>query len=141
MKGRIWSSIVLAAIGAGLLLAAGFASPAEGGSQSSDRNAARGGTLRVDLTSDFDYIDSSLAYFTHSWQLLNATQLKLLGFPDKEGAAGSRMVAHAAAGFPKVSRDGKTYTFTIKRGFRFSDGSAVTSANFRAAIARALNPR
>jgi ABC-type transport system substrate-binding protein len=141
MKGRIWSSIALAAVGAGLLLAAGFASPAEGGSEASDRNAARGGTLRVDLTSDFDYIDTSLAYFSHSWQLLNATQLKLLGFPDKEGAAGSRMVPHAAAGFPKVSRDGKTYTFTIKQGFKFSDGSAVTSASFRAAIARALNPR
>jgi ABC-type transport system substrate-binding protein len=141
MKGRIWSSIALAAVGAGLLLAAGFASPAEGGSEASDRNAARGGTLRVDLTSDFDYIDTSLAYFSHSWQLLNATQLKMLGFPDKEGAAGSRMVPHAAAGFPKVSRDGKTYTFTIKQGFKFSDGSAVTSASFRAAIARALNPR
>ena len=141
MKGRIWSSIVLAAIGAGLLLAAGFASPADGGSQSSDRNAARGGTLRVDLSSDFDYIDSSLAYFSHSWQMLNATQLKLLSFPDKEGAAGSRMRPEAAAGFPRVSRDGKTYTFTIRQGFKFSDGSAVTSANFRAAIARALNGR
>jgi ABC-type transport system substrate-binding protein len=141
MKGRIWSSIVLAAIGAGLLLTAGFASPAEGGSQASDRNAARGGTLRVDLSSDFDYIDSSLAYFSHSWQALNATQLKMLSFPDKEGAAGSRMRAEAAAGFPRVSRDGRTYTFTIRPGFKFSDGSAVTAANFRAAIARALNSR
>jgi peptide/nickel transport system substrate-binding protein len=142
MKGRIWSSIVLAAIGAGLLLAAGFASPAEGGSQASDRSAARGGTLRVDFTpNDFDYIDTSLAYFSHSWQMLNATQLKLISFPDKEGAAGSRMRPEAAAGFPRVSRDGRTYTFTIKRGFRFSNGAPVTSANFRAAIARALNPR
>ena len=141
MKGRIWSSVALAAVGAGLLLAAGFASPAEGGSQASDKSAARGGTLRVDLSSDFDYIDTSLAYFSHSWQALNATQLKMLSFPDKEGAAGSRMRPEAAAGFPRVSRDGRTYTFQIKRGFRFSDGSAVTANSFRAAIARALNPR
>ena len=83
----------------------------------------------------------ALSYFSHSWQLLNATQLKLLSFPDVEGAAGSRMRPEAAAGFPRVSADGKTYTFTVKRGFKFSDGSNVTAANFRAAIARALNPR
>jgi ABC-type transport system substrate-binding protein len=134
-------SIVLGALGMGLLLAAGFAAPAEGGSAGPAKSDARGGTLRVDLTSDFDYIDSSLAYFSHSWQALNATQLKLMSFPDREGAAGSRMRAEAAAGFPRISRDGRTYTFTIKRGFRFSNGAAVTSANFRAAISRALNSR
>jgi peptide/nickel transport system substrate-binding protein len=141
MKGRFLFSIVLGTLGLGLLLAAGFASPAEGGSAAPAKSDARGGTLRVDLTSDFDYIDSSLAYFSHSWQMLNATQLKLMSFPDREGAAGSRMRAEAAQGFPRISRDGRTYTFTIKRGFRFSNGSAVTSANFRAAISRALNSR
>jgi ABC-type transport system substrate-binding protein len=141
MKGRFTSAIVLAAVGVGLLFAAGFASPASGGSQASANGAARGGTLRVDLSSDFDYIDTSLAYFNHSWQLMNATNLKLFSFPDKEGAAGSRMRSEAAAGFPRISRDGKTYTIRVKPGFKFSDGSAVTAASFRAAIARALNPR
>lgn len=31
---------------------------------------------------------------------------------------------------PKVSRDGRTYTFTIRRGNRFSSGESVTSASF-----------
>ena len=141
MKGRFTSAVVLAAVGVGLLLAAGFASPASGESQGSASSAARGGTLRVDLSSDFDYIDTSLAYFNHSWQLMNATNLKLYSFPDKEGGAGSRMRPEAAVGFPRISRDGRTYTIRVKSGFRFSDGSAVTAASFRAAIARALNPR
>ena len=50
------------------------------------------------------------------------------------------MVPEAAAGFPKVSADGRTYTFTIRKGFRFSNGAPVTAANFRAAFARALEP-
>ena len=141
MKRRFLLSIVLGTVGLGLLLAAGFASPAEGGSAAPAKSDARGGTLRVDLTSDFDYIDSSLAYFSHSWQMLNATQLKLMSFPDREGAAGARMRPEAAQGFPRVSRDGRTYTFRIKRGFRFSNGSPVRAANFRAAISRALNSR
>jgi peptide/nickel transport system substrate-binding protein len=141
MKGRIWLAVVMATVGAALLVAAGFASPAESSPAAKGKSDARGGTLRIDSTSDMDYIDTALAYFSHSWQLLNSTNLKLLGFPDREGAAGSRMVPHAAAGFPKVSRDGKTYTFTVKRGFKFSDGSAVTAANFRRAFQRALDPK
>jgi ABC-type transport system substrate-binding protein len=141
MKGRFTSSVVLAAVGVGLLVAAGYASPADGGGQASANSAARGGTLRVDLSSDFDYIDTSLAYFNHSWQLMNATNLKLYSFADKEGAPGSRMRPEAAVGFPRISRDGKTYTIRVRPGFRFSNGSPVTAASFRAAFARALNSR
>jgi peptide/nickel transport system substrate-binding protein len=140
MKGRFWLSLALAACGAGLLVSAGFAG-SSASPQASDGPQARGGTLRVDLRNDWDYIDPSLAYFSHSWQLENAIQLKLLGFPDAEGPAGSRMVPQAATGFPRVSRDGRTYTFTIRRGFRFSDGKPVTAANFAAAFRRALNPQ
>jgi peptide/nickel transport system substrate-binding protein len=141
MKGRFLFSIVMAAVGTGLLLAAGFAQPASSKPQAAGQTEARGGTLRLDQATDFDYIDTSLAYFTHSWQVLNATQLKLLSFPDLEGAAGSRMRAEAATGFPKVSKDGKTYTFTVKKGFKFSDGSNVTAANFAHALRRALDPK
>jgi ABC-type transport system substrate-binding protein len=141
MKGRFTFSIVMMAVGAGLLLAAGFAQPASSKTQAAGKTDARGGTLRVDSNVDFDYIDPQLAYFSHSWQVMNAVQLKLISFPDVEGAAGSRMRPEAAAGFPKVSKDGKTYTFTIKQGFKFNDGKAVTAANFAAAIKRSLDPK
>jgi len=39
-----------------------------------------------------------------------------------------------------ISKDGKTYTITVKPGFKFSDGKPVTAANFAFAINRALNP-
>jgi peptide/nickel transport system substrate-binding protein len=141
MKGRFTFSIVMMAVGAGLLLAAGFAQPASSKTQAAGKADARGGTLRVDSNVDFDYIDPQLAYFSHSWQVMNAVQLKLLSFPDVEGAAGSRMRPEAAAGFPKVSKDGKTYIFTVKPGFKFNDGKAVTAANFAAAIKRSLDPK
>jgi peptide/nickel transport system substrate-binding protein len=139
---KLLSSLVMATLGAGLLVAAGFAAPAKGGSpQTVDTGQKRGGTLRIDSRSDFDYVDPTLSYFSHSLQLQNAVQLKLLSFPDREGPAGGRIVPEAAAGFPQVSADGRTYTFTIRKGFRFSNGAPVTAANFRAALARALNPK
>ena len=139
MTSRLIASLVAATAGAALLTAAALgssAAPAAAG-----KTEARGGTLGVDSRNDFDFIDPSLAYFSHSWQMEYAVQLPLLTFPDKEGDAGSRVVPAAAAGLPVVSKDGKTYTFTIKNGFRFSDGRPVTAANFAFALNRALIPR
>ena len=42
---------------------------------------------------------------------------------------------------PRVSQDGKTYTFRIRPGFRFNTGARVRAANFAWAINRDLSPR
>ncbi|HZQ07357.1 MAG TPA: peptide ABC transporter substrate-binding protein [Anaerolineae bacterium] len=39
-----------------------------------------------------------------------------------------------------VSDDGKTYTFTIRQGLKFGDGTPVTAQNFADSINRALQP-
>ena len=39
-----------------------------------------------------------------------------------------------------VSEDGKTYTFTIREGLKFADGTPVTAQNFADSINRALQP-
>src|SRR5215203_2208259 len=136
MHKRLWLSIVTLAIGVGLLVAAGFASPAQGGSSKADTSSAnRGGTLRVDLSSDFDFIDPALAYFSHSWNLLYQTSCKLLTFPPKEArAGGTRLTPEVAVGLPAVSRNGKIYTFTLRKNFKFADGSAVTASIIVAAF-------
>ena len=101
-------------------------------------SAPSGGTLRVNASRDFDSTDPSLAYSTSSWQLEYATGLKLYNYPDKPAPDGSTLVHEAAAGFPLISDGGTNYTITIKPGFRFSDGTPVTAANFAFAINRAL---
>jgi peptide/nickel transport system substrate-binding protein len=142
MHKRLWLSIATLAIGVGLLVAAGFASPASSNPSKAGAKVAKGGTLRVDQRSDFDFIDPALAYFSHSWQVEYSTTCKLLNFPDKEASAGgTRIVPEVARSLPAVSKDGKTYTFTIRSGFKFADGSPVTAANFAYAINRDLQPK
>ena len=48
-----------------------------------------------------------------------------------------------AESLPSRSRDGKTYTFTIRKGFRFSPPSnePVTAQTFKYTIERALSPK
>jgi len=141
MKNRFWLSAALAAVGVSLLVATAFAGAASSASAASGKEVAKGGTFRYDSTSDFDYIDPQLAYFSHTWQLGNILGLHILGFPDKEGAEGSRIRAEAATAMPVVSKDGKTYTFTVKKGFKFSNGAPVTAANFAESLNRALDPK
>ena len=49
--------------------------------------------------------------------------------PGRAAPRGSRLVPEGASGYT-VSNSGKTYTFTIRPGFRFSDGRPVTAANY-----------
>jgi ABC-type transport system substrate-binding protein len=42
---------------------------------------------------------------------------------------------------PRVTRNGRTYTFTVRQNFRFSDGSRVTPRSFVRSIERALHPK
>ena len=136
MKRRSLLSITMLVIGASLLVAASFASAAGG------KADARGGTLRLDSRSDFDYVDPALAYFSHTFgQQASATCDRLLGQPDKEGEAGLRPTPLVASALPAVARDGKTYTFTLKTGLKFSNGADVTAHTFVYAWNRAMNPK
>ncbi len=51
-----------------------------------------------------------------------------------------RLVPGVAKEMPKVSQDGKTYTFHL-RDAHWSDGSSVTAQDFEYAWKRALNPK
>jgi YVTN family beta-propeller protein len=105
--------------------------------------AAAGGTLRLDSSTDVSSMDPALAYDGLSFQLLYATCAKLLNYPDKPGPAGSQLVPEVAQALPERSVDGRTYTFAIRPGFRFSPPSnePVTAETFRYTIERTLNPR
>ena len=64
MKGRIWASVAMTAIGASLLAAAMFAGTATGAGAAAGAN--KGGSLTIVSRSDFDYVDTGLSYFSHS---------------------------------------------------------------------------
>ncbi len=134
MNRRFWLSAAVAAIGASMLVFAAFAGAA------SSNTAKKGGTLKVNFSgSDFDFTDPSLAYGVQSWQAEYSTALKLYNYPDKAKPLGSKIQPEGAVGFPVVSKDGKTYTITVKSGYRFSDGSQVTAKNYAFAINRSLS--
>jgi DNA-binding SARP family transcriptional activator/ABC-type transport system substrate-binding protein len=68
------------------------------------------------------------------------TCARLLTYLDAEGEAGRTLEPEVAADFPEVSDGGRTFTFEIRRGFRFSPPSneEVTAESFRDALERGI---
>jgi YVTN family beta-propeller protein len=106
--------------------------------------AKLGGTLRIELAEGPKSLDPALGWFnTYEIQLAYATGARLLNYPDAPAPAGSRPEPEVAESLPSRSRDGKTYTFTIRKGFRFSPPSRepVSAQTFKYTIERALSPK
>jgi YVTN family beta-propeller protein len=95
----------------------------------------RGGVARVLLSQDPGPADPAL---DTDYQRVVATCGSLYTVAED----GTRR-AELARGEPVVSPDGRTYTFRVRSGFRFSPPSnePVTAAAFERAIERALSPR
>jgi YVTN family beta-propeller protein len=104
---------------------------------------APGGAIHLTAQSDVDSMDPALAYSDIAWRLLYATCAKLLNYPDSPAPVATQLVPEAAEALPARSADGRTYTFTIRRGFRFSPPSneLVTAQTFKYTIERSLSPR
>lgn len=143
MSRKLWLSIAMLAVGASLLVAAGFASTSSASSPASSGKVAKtGGTLNYDLQSDIDFSDPALDYYVPGWEIEYATCLKLLNYPDANGPKSAQLAPEAATGFPKVSNGGKTYDFNVSAPWtKFNDGSAVGPANFQHAIERLADPK
>jgi ABC-type transport system substrate-binding protein len=143
MRRKQLLSMFMLVLGVSLLVAAMTVGAASSATQKAGKTgAAKGGTLKLNESSeDFDYVDPQIAYRTDDWSMLNVTAMPLVGFPEKSGVAGTQLYPIGATSFPTVSKDGKTYTFKIRPGMKFSDGSPVTAAAYQRAIERVLSPK
>jgi ABC-type transport system substrate-binding protein len=123
-RGTTFSAVTLA-LGVGLIV-----------SSASGRPGREGGVFRVAGVPDA--IDPAIT--VDGGDALSTSCVLLMHYPDKPLPDGTRLVPEVASGYPNVSRDGRTYTFTIRKGFRFSTGEKVTAASFAHEINRVLNP-
>jgi ABC-type transport system substrate-binding protein len=141
-KRQVLSALLLF-VGAAMLAAAvGVGSAGSATKRVAAGHALKGGTLKINqANADFDYVDPGLAYRTDDWDMIFPTSMQLVSFAEKAGAAGSQLYPQAATTFPAVSKDGKTYTFHVRPGLKFSDGSPVTAAAFQRAWERILSPK
>ena len=101
--------------------------------------AQEGGDLVVLSEGDIDYMDPGAAYYQVSYMVTLATQRGLVGWEPDDIEEPTPDLAEGPA---EVSEDGKTVTFTIHDGVKFSPpvDRVVTTADVKYAIERTLLP-
>ena len=118
----------MAAIGlvAALLLAA----------SSPGRSVKEGGTFRI-AQNGLGPIDPALRQDS----FLDPSCGSLVSFRDEPLPRGFMVRPDLAEALPVVSGGGRIYTFTIRKGVRFSDGTTLTARAFSHALERIFDPR
>ena len=105
----------------------------------------RGGTLHVVFANDVftsgsDPFDPAVAPYGPHWQMLAMTNDGLLTYRKTGGAAGLEVVPDLAVSMPAISDRGRTYTFQLRKGIRYSNGAPVRASDFRFSVERQLQP-
>ena len=91
-------------------------------------------TMRINLASEPDYLDPALNSSVDGACLAAASFSGLYTYNEKG------VTAPALAEGYKVSADGLTYTVTLKKNLKWSDGSALTAKDFEYSWKRAVAP-
>ncbi|WP_017241259.1 ABC transporter substrate-binding protein [Streptomyces sp. SS] len=99
----------------------------------------RGGTLRYVRTDDFDSLDPADTYYAYTWNFIRLIGRPLVGYTtDAEGAPS--LVPDLAEALGQASEDSRTWTYRLREGVRFEDGTPVTSQDVKYAVLRAAFP-
>ncbi|HEX4731184.1 MAG TPA: ABC transporter substrate-binding protein [Solirubrobacterales bacterium] len=126
------------AVGAAALAlsACGSGSSSTGGSTTGASGGNEGGTLVGAYGSFPDYLDPALSHTIEGWTATYDTYIPLLTYAHANGKAGGKVVPGLATALPKVSEGGKTYTLTLRKGLRYSNGEPVMASDFTHALER-----
>ncbi|WP_327656537.1 ABC transporter substrate-binding protein [Streptomyces sp. NBC_00483] len=97
---------------------------------------AKGGTLRMVGKQDLDSADPQRAYYGMSWDFMRFYTRQLVTYAPKPGEASNELVGDLAKAPGKISDDGKTYTYNLRDGITWQDGSPITSKDIKYGIER-----
>ena len=131
-----WYVVSASMLIAAALVAAGCGSSKKT-STSKSGGGAKGGTLEtVANAAPSGSPDPQVNYTLQEWQLLILSHDGLVGFARKSGKAGTKLVPDLAESIPKPTNGGKTWTFKLRSGIKFSNGQTLSGKDVKATFER-----
>jgi len=97
---------------------------------------ATGGTLKFVYSDAPDSMDPGDTYYAYNWNFTRLYARPLTTFKAAPGKAGLELAPDLAESLGEVSADGLTWTYKLKQGITYDDGTPVTSKDVKYAIAR-----
>lgn len=96
----------------------------------------KGGTVTMENSDVPDSLDPGNTYYGWVQNFSRLYARTLLTFQPAPGAAGLKVVPDLATGLGKASADAKTWTYTIRSGLKYDDGTPITTKDIKYAIER-----
>ncbi|TYB41633.1 ABC transporter substrate-binding protein [Actinomadura chibensis] len=140
----------IAVVAAGVVAAAGLAACGGGDSGSSgsgpgynagvnavvNKSDKKGGTLKFASSDDFDAPDPGNTYYAFSQNIARLYGRGLTTFNPAAGEESLKVVPDLATDLGQSSDGGKTWTYKLRTGVKYDDGSTVTSKDVKYAVER-----
>ncbi len=130
-------------LGTGLVAVALLASACGGGSDEPTGTkvaGAKGGQLEVLMLGDFEHLDPQRNYVGSALNFGRLLYRQLTTYKSAPGAAGSELAPDLATNLGTPSDNAKTWTFTLKDGLKYEDGSPITAQDIKYGVERSMSP-
>jgi peptide/nickel transport system substrate-binding protein len=98
-----------------------------------------GGTLKFANAGDWDNVDPADTYYGWSWDFVRYYGRSLTMFKTVPGQAGLQLVPDLATSLGEHSADLKTWTYHLKPGIKYEDGTPVRAQDVKYDVERTLD--
>ena len=102
-------------------------------------SAKKGGTLTIGSSSAPDSFDPGNTYYAWTFDITRLWGTPLVTYKSCPGACGNTLVPGIATTLGQVSSNGLVWTYHIKQGLKFEDGSPVTAQDVKYAVERTFD--
>jgi peptide/nickel transport system substrate-binding protein len=139
---RSTALIALATLAASAVTACSSGGSSAGGGSAFDAKNCKGGTLYVLNQSDATahHLDPARIYTSGGGAVTSLIFRTLTTRHRVPGQAGDQVVPDLATGTGTASADAKTWTYHLKDGLKFDDGTPITSKDIKWGVERAFAP-
>ena len=99
----------------------------------------KGGTVKIANSGTWDSLDPGETYYGYSWNFLRLYGRSLVMYKPAPGKASNELVPDLAEGLGTPSEGGKVWTYKIRDGIKYEDGTPVTSKDVKHAVLRSTD--
>lgn len=108
-----------------------------GGSPTADVNP--GGIANLEQQAAFEYLDPQQIYVNNSSAFARLIYRTLMAWKEDPATGKYELVPDLAADMPTNADGGKTWTFKLKPGIKYMDGTAITAADLKYGVERSMD--
>jgi peptide/nickel transport system substrate-binding protein len=99
----------------------------------------KGGTITYGNAGDWDNLDPADMYYGYAWNFVRYYGRSLVMFKPAPGNAGTQLIPDLATSLGQSSDGGKTWTYHIRPGLKYSDGTTITTKDIKYDVERTLD--